>query len=692
MMKYLRDNNQFEDEAAIRNREIVLGQLDVLVQKFIYLASLKHGFTEKTAAMCKGKIYTFGSYRLGVHGVGADIDTLCLSPAHVKREDFFEIMGSLLSERPEVTELTPVPEAFVPVIKMEFSNVPIDLTFASVHYSSIPEDLELTDNKILKNMSEKDIPSINGPRVTDEILKLVPNVNTFRDSLRCIKLWAKKRGVYSNTLGFLGGVAWAMLVVRVCQLYPNCVPSAIISRFFRIMYQWNWPQPVLLKPIEDNPLRFKYWNPKQSPTDRLHKMPIITPAYPSMCATHNVSQSTLTIITAEFKRGADILDKITSNECEWSELFIEPDFFTRYKFFFQVIASSDNQATQIGTKGLIESRLRHLVNKLENSDNIILAHPNPDSFEKSFSCINQEYAENIKNGFFPEFKYYNNDDPSEITYYPPITQEESSSDLENISNRITIYTNSFFIGLLIEKKQPGYIGNRVVDLSWPAQDFVEMVKPKIVEINKNSDIQLRFYKRNELPNFVFKTNLNPARHKASKTKLNGLLPIAAKNELAPTPISSDAKPSDPETNGTKSSANHSREDSPHDEKENYSAKKQRIDEVPTPIPTINGADKQRPINSSPSLISVQPLNSQPDTKAPNQHITNLNLSQISPLSSIPSNISKETTNPSIHSSEISNPTNKNVTRLTGQRVQFLPPAPQPQNFSLKLSDPSKRNL
>ena len=32
-------------------------------------------------------------------------------------------------------------------------------------------------------------------------------------------------------------------------------------------------------------------------------MPIITPAYPSMCATHNVTQSTQMIMTEEFKKG-----------------------------------------------------------------------------------------------------------------------------------------------------------------------------------------------------------------------------------------------------------------------------------------------------------------------------------------------------------------------------------------------------
>ena len=30
-----------------------------------------------------------------------------------------------------------------------------------------------------------------------------------------------------------------MLVARICQLYPNAVAGAIVSRFFIIMYQWS---------------------------------------------------------------------------------------------------------------------------------------------------------------------------------------------------------------------------------------------------------------------------------------------------------------------------------------------------------------------------------------------------------------------------------------------------------------------
>ena len=53
-----------------------------------------------------------------------------------------------------------------------------------------------------------------------------------------------------------------MLVARVCQLYPHATGSVIIGKFFRIIGKWGWPQPVLLKNIEDGPLQVRVWNPK----------------------------------------------------------------------------------------------------------------------------------------------------------------------------------------------------------------------------------------------------------------------------------------------------------------------------------------------------------------------------------------------------------------------------------------------
>ena len=52
-----------------------------------------------------GKLFTFGSYRLGVHTKGADIDTLLVAPRHVERDDFFNSFFELLNQQTETQDL-----------------------------------------------------------------------------------------------------------------------------------------------------------------------------------------------------------------------------------------------------------------------------------------------------------------------------------------------------------------------------------------------------------------------------------------------------------------------------------------------------------------------------------------------------------------------------------------------------------
>ncbi|XP_068088511.1 poly(A) polymerase gamma isoform X2 [Hyperolius riggenbachi] len=238
LMEALKHFGVFEDDAALGHRMFVLGKLNSLVKEWISELGELKGLPQSVISSAGGKIYTFGSYRLGVHTKGSDIDALCVGPRHVERSDFFQSFVEKLKQHNGIKNVRAVEDAYVPVIKFDFLNIEIDLVFAQLPLQCIPDHLDLRDDARLKNLDIRCIRSLNGCRVTDEILHLVPNRKNFRTTLRAIKLWANRRGIYSNILGFLGGVSWAMLVARTCQLYPNAAASTLVHKFFLVFSKW----------------------------------------------------------------------------------------------------------------------------------------------------------------------------------------------------------------------------------------------------------------------------------------------------------------------------------------------------------------------------------------------------------------------------------------------------------------------
>lgn len=499
-----------------------MGKLDAMVKDFVYRVSISHGMSETLARSAGGKIFTFGSYRLGVHGPGSDIDTLCVVPKHVQREDFFSVFESMLKEREEVTEVAGVPTAHVPLIAAKFMGVDIDFTFARLALPRVEDNLSLEDDNLLRNLDERDVRSLGGSRVTDGILRLVPNIHVFRMALRCIKLWAQRRAIYSNVMGFLGGVAWAMLTARICQLYPNEAAGAIVSRFFIILYQWKWPQPVLLTQIEDGPLSVRVWNPKLYPSDRLHRMPIITPAYPGMCATHNVSQSTQMVMTSEFKRAAEVVDRVIIGKTNWDELFAKHDFFFKYKYYLQVIASSGSADLQLKWHGTVESKIRQLVMKLELVPTITCAHPFIKGFDQVSECWNDHEVRLVATGDIPEEVAQRTQKVAALPETDEAKQaaaEEAARVTEGKEGHRMIYTTTFYIGLSIEPKLAGE-GPRKLDISYPTAEFTGKVKQWEQYDEASMGIVVRHIKWTQLPGYVFEGGENRV-SAAAVSKVNG---------------------------------------------------------------------------------------------------------------------------------------------------------------------------
>jgi len=491
----LKAKGSFESEQATKKRVEVLSLFQRMVQEFVFTVSKKKNMSDGMARDAGGKIFTFGSYRLGVYGPGSDIDTLVVVPKHVAREDFFSVFEQILRKRPELEEITSVPDAFVPIIKIEFDGISIDLIYARLNVPRVPPDMNLEDKNLLKNIDEKDLRSLNGTRVTDEILQLVPKPTVFKHALRCIKMWAQQRAVYGNVFGFPGGVAWAMLVARICQLYPNAVSATIVEKFFTIYTKWNWPQPVLLKPIEDGPLQVRVWNPRLYPHDRQHKMPVITPAYPSMCATHNITNSTQKVILKELERGAEIMKEMASGQKTWSDLFARHTFFHDYKFYLCVVAgtlSTDEEHHK--WSGMIESKLRILVQKLEVTDGIAVAHPYVKDFSNSY-LLGEQKVEEVVSAYGT---LQGNETIAKLEAVKTGSLSEESSNTQPV-----IHLTKLFIGLDVSLLKTGTGTVRKLDIQYPCSEFYNLCKGWQAFDEKVNFIQIKNVKLYDLPDDVY---------------------------------------------------------------------------------------------------------------------------------------------------------------------------------------------
>lgn len=203
--------------------------------------------------------------------------------------------------------------------------------------------------------------------MTDAILRLVPDVSVFREALRTVKLWAKREfraplrraddGLTScsshrasdlqqqdgilrrSSVGYarstdMPAVSQGMPrqhhieVSRLAHRSRRRFPELICGVPTGFSSSWDSGNGLSLScssPSKRDRCKFACGIPRcvfagsatlqqlanglplqLYPSDRSHRMPIITPAYPSMCSTHNVTLSTQSIMTAEFKRGAFI--------------------------------------------------------------------------------------------------------------------------------------------------------------------------------------------------------------------------------------------------------------------------------------------------------------------------------------------------------------------------------------------------
>ena len=228
------------------SRAAACAAVEQCVASWVQDVGVAHGLTTDQAAQAGCRLIMLGSCALGVPAPGSDLDCVAVVPYFVERAAFFSADGMsarLLRDLPglDATSLHPVPSAFVPVIKFVLDGLPVDLLLARLRLPQIPRELTAESPGLLARcMDEADVHSLNGARVASAIACRVPHAGRFRTTLRAVKLWARRRGLDQQASGFPGGVAWALLTARVCQLHPNAAPSTLLYKFFLTWNIWRF--------------------------------------------------------------------------------------------------------------------------------------------------------------------------------------------------------------------------------------------------------------------------------------------------------------------------------------------------------------------------------------------------------------------------------------------------------------------
>lgn len=107
----------------------------------------------------------------------------------------------------------------------------------------------------------------------------------------------------------------------------------------------------------------------------------------------------MTIIKRELQRGLELSEGIMVGKRPWSDLFVKHTFFTTgYKYYISVVSASKTKEAHKTWSGYVESKVRMLVQKLEQHQSIALAHAFNKGYDRRHHCHNDSEIEQVQEG------------------------------------------------------------------------------------------------------------------------------------------------------------------------------------------------------------------------------------------------------------------------------------------------------
>ncbi|PWA58709.1 poly(A) polymerase [Artemisia annua] len=372
LLKFISDEGLVASDVEEEKRKNVVDKLKEILMAWIKRVAYQRRLPPNQIKDASVTILPYGSYGLGVYNADSNIDLLCVGPCFASMaEDYFIVLHNMLAGRSEVFGIHCVKDVKVPLLRFTFEGIMIDLSFAKLQVAAVPENVDVSNPSFIKSIDKTSSKNFSGVRLKNSILQLVPDVKAFQELLRCVKLWAKRRGVYSDLFGLFGGTHLAILAALICEKNPSASLLDLISMFFKTFAFWPWPEPVILEEGATP-------KPPPLPLGTQALMTIQLPGSRNEYCHSNMTTSTFNKIRSEFRRGYRQTQDPYKPQFNWGNLFEPFSYSKSYLRFIKICLSAYNK-DELGTwVHWVRSRIRTLLDKLEELH--ALCDPNPTEY------------------------------------------------------------------------------------------------------------------------------------------------------------------------------------------------------------------------------------------------------------------------------------------------------------------------
>jgi poly(A) polymerase len=383
-------------------------------QRETVLAVVKQACTE-----CLGfpaSLHLFGSARLGVANPDSDLDAICLIPDYLSGKRFLVQVEAILAGLCQRSQV--MLDVKFPVLRLQMEGISLDLLYTQVEGFSGGEDIDLQALKpqikntkfiiacwdadliidLVKQHGSQDglvnqrLKSLLVMQSQPTRTKISSNIDLsvgeacalrlpdwqesladFRLLLRAVRGWAKSRGLYGNSWGFLGGFSWSLLCAYCYINYRSKDKSLerLLANFFQILSQHNWKQPIALTDLGNQ------YTPKL-PQDLL---PIVSSIAPCKNTARNVTRSTAKILQDEFTRGAKTIDRILANREQWISLYEPINLSIESDLLLTITLTHPDENELRNSTNTLEACIVGLIIELEQIDIFVRPQPQIDRSE-----------------------------------------------------------------------------------------------------------------------------------------------------------------------------------------------------------------------------------------------------------------------------------------------------------------------